>query len=277
MLFPSDLQLVSQNDALFKLGVSALALLLIYTLRWGVLRAIRGSGSPLTDRQRWGMRTTRNVGGGLVVLTLVLIWSDELAEFALSLAAVAVAIVIATKELILCIAGAIWRAATPAVAMGDWIEIGPHSGEVIDETLFATVLQEIDPEDFHVTGRVIAVPNSLLLTQPVVNHGFRKRFTYLDYTIYSPPRADAETVRARIQTALDEAGTAFHDLARRYASRIEATTGARLREPEAKVTLATTDLGNLVFHCRLFAPRDQACTLRAAAMRAFLADAPEAG
>lgn len=263
-------------DWVLKAGLSLALVVGLLLVRWILVRLIRRGGSPLSDRQRWWLTYTKNVSGLLIFLSVILVWSEELGEIAISLAAFAVALVIASKELILCVAGAVWRAASPAFSVGDWVEIGPHSGEVIDETLFATVLQEIDNHDFCPTGRLFAVPNSLLLTTTVVNHSFRKRFLYLDFPIYSEPRDDAEAVRARIEESLREAARDFHDLARRYAQRIEKTAGVRLRDPEPRVRLDTTDMAKLIFRVALFCPRDRAGALRQRAMQAFLGTGVEA-
>ncbi len=254
---------------------SVLALLATFTLRWAVVRAVRGGAEILTDRQRWWISMVKNLAAAALFAGLVAIWADEIKAFALSIAAVAVAFVIATKELWLCVTGATWRGASQAFSVGDWIEIGPHSGEVIEENLLATVLQEIDPHDFAVTGRTIWVPNSLLLTAPVVNNGFGKRFIYFRFDIYLEPHLCAPGTQARIAAALDAATQDFHELARRYAARIERTAGARLRDPAPQVTAHTTDLAKIVFRCAVFCPRERAAAVRAAVMAAYL-EAPVA-
>jgi small-conductance mechanosensitive channel len=256
-------------DEAMKAALSLIVMAVLLTLRWGVVRLIRSGRPPLSDRRRWWISFVRNTGLALLVIALFAIWQAEIQSAALSLAAVAVALVVATKELLLCLAGALWRGLTPSFGVGDWIEIGPYSGEVIEETPLATVLQEIDPEDFEATGRLVAAPNSLLLSQAVINHGFRKRFTYLDFPIYAEPRDDAEAVRLRIETALAGAAAEFEEVARRYAARIEKTTGARLRPTGARVALSTTDMAKLVFRCSVFAPRERAAALRAVAMAAY--------
>jgi small-conductance mechanosensitive channel len=258
------------SDEALKAALSLAFIVVLLALRWGIARAIRRGGPPLSDSKLWWISFVRNAGLGLILIGLFVIWQEEIRSAALSLAAVAVALVVATKELLLCLAGALWRGFTPSFSVGDWVEIGPYSGEVIEGTPLATVLQEIDPEDFEPTGRVVAAPNSLLLSHAVINHGFRKRFTYLDFPIYSEPRDDAEAVRARIEGALAEASGEFQEIARRYAARIEKSTGARLRPAEANVVLSTTDLAKLVFRCRVFSPRERAPALRQVAMRAFL-------
>lgn len=253
---------------------SLLAVLGVAGLRWALVRAVRGSASILTDRQRWWISMVKNLATAALFAGLVAIWAGEIRAFALSIAAVAVAFVIATKELWLCMTGAVWRGASQAFSVGDWIDIGPHSGEVIEEDLLATVLQEVDPYDFSITGRTIWVPNSLLLTAPVVNNSFHKRFIYFRFDIHAEPGGDAAGRRARIAHALDRRAESFGDLARRFAARIERTAGARLRDPAPHVSMHTTELAKIVYRCTVFCPRERAAEMRATAMAAMLDAAP---
>ncbi len=78
------------------------------------------------------------------LLILFILWQSEISEFALSVTAIAVAIVVASKEIILCFTGSIQRASSRSFRVGDWIEVGKLCGEVIEHNMMATVIQEID-------------------------------------------------------------------------------------------------------------------------------------
>jgi len=86
------------------------------------------------------------------------------------LVAVAAALVLATKELILCWSGAALRVGGKVYSVGDRIQIAGHRGVVLDHDIFATKLLEIGPgQAAHLyTGRVTVFPNSLLLSNPLV-------------------------------------------------------------------------------------------------------------
>ena len=135
---PFDPALLPQFDLL----ASALLLLLLWIARKIVVRSIHARPELAPHNQRRLIASSRNVFLLLLVLGLVLIWAPQLRTFALSLTAVAVAIVVATKELILCLSGALLRATTRAFSVGDWVEIGENRGEVTDHTMLATTLQE---------------------------------------------------------------------------------------------------------------------------------------
>lgn len=129
----------------------------------------------------------RNVLILIAVIGLIMIWAPQLRTFALSLTAVAVAIVVATKELILCLSGAALRTFTRAFSVGDVIEVGSTKGEVLDLNLLATRLKEFESREGSVapTGRTITLPYSLLFTLPAkvlphakgtIEHAFEMTF-----------------------------------------------------------------------------------------------------
>ena len=234
------------------------------------IRLIRGGDAVLSDSRRKWMVTVRNALSALIALGLFVVWAPEIEEFALSIAAVAVALVIATKELILCLSGAAWARTARAFAIGDWVEIGGHSGEVIDETLFVTELQEIETREYRYTGRTVAVPNSLLLTQPVINNNFRKRFLEHEFTLHVPADAPALSIRDAIAAALNAEFADFEAVARRYAAVIEKRAGMKIPDVAPVVRIETNVYGILVLRCTLFCPRERAGAIEQAAAHAML-------
>jgi small-conductance mechanosensitive channel len=273
-MLPEDIGVTPDLDRLdvnLRILISLAIIVGGYLVRHVAVRLIRGDEGVLSvNRRRW-MVTVRNGMSGLIVLGLLVLWAPELEEFALSIAAVAVALVIATKELILCISGAIWERTTRAFVIGDWVEIGGHSGEVIDETLFVTVLQEIEKREYRYTGRTIAVPNSTLFTQSVINHNFRKRFLEHEFTLYVPADAPAARIAEAITAALNAEFETFEAVARRYAAVIEKRAGLRLPDVAPTVRIETNIYGNIGFRCALFCPRDRAAEVEQVAAQAMLA------
>ncbi|MFT6774965.1 MAG: small-conductance mechanosensitive channel [Paracoccaceae bacterium] len=240
-------------------------------IRWLVSYWVRRRATFLTDLNRRTIAFSRN-GSTLAVLAgLLILWSPELSEFALSLTAFAVAIVIATKELIMCFAGGLVRGVSGSFSSGDWIEIGPHSGEVTDQNLVTTTLMEIDPVNFANTGRSVTLPNSMFLLNPVVNHRHRKRFVHHEFAIGAEPMPDALAARDAIREGLEHASTEFRDVAERYAQFIEHRMSLKLPGVAPEVRIRTTEFGKMRFEARLFCPRDRAAEMEDRAMEAFLA------
>lgn len=146
-----------------KLLLTALILLGVISVRRLVLEHIRGDAALITEKQRKWMSRTKNGVFTVTLLALFMLWQSEISEFALSVTAIAVAIVVASKEIILCFTGSIQRASSRSFRIGDWIEVGSVCGEVIEHNLMATVIQEIDLHhgQYNYTGKTATLPNSM--------------------------------------------------------------------------------------------------------------------
>lgn len=132
---------------------------------------------PIGARRRW-IVNSRNTLVVVLVLGLLLIWAPQLQTFAVTLIAVAVALVFATKELLSCLSGSVFRLGVAPFALGDRIEIGGVRGNVVDHTWLATKVLEIGPGQTsqEYTGRAMIFPNSLLLSMPLTNETYTKKF-----------------------------------------------------------------------------------------------------
>lgn len=256
------------------IGASVIIVAAILMARWGLYRAIRGKSETLTPEQRRWIAATRSGAAVLIVLALLFVWSLELSRFALSIAAFAVAIVIASKEIILCVSGGLYRAVSSAFNTGDWIEVGAYRGEVLQKGLLTTTLQELAPDSDlarEYTGRTVTMPNALLLSHPIINLNFMRRFNYYNFEITVPegdvaPEADL----AFLNECLDGEWSQHADVAERYWSMVRQRTGIDLRQPTPRVAIKTTELCHICFNVRIFCPREQAGDVQRRVTLAFL-------
>lgn len=97
-----------ENKLLFSLLIVGLILM----IRRVTLSGIRGDVAFLSEDQRKWMSRTKNGSFAVIMVSLFLLWRSEISEFALSVTAIAVAIVVASKEIILCFTGSIQRASS---------------------------------------------------------------------------------------------------------------------------------------------------------------------
>ena len=144
--------------------------------RWLLVRLVRGEDIVLHEEQRRWISRIKNGSLTLLVIGLVFVWLPELNTFALSITAFAVAFVIATKELILCVSGTLLRVGSQAYRVGDWIDVNGISGEVVDHSLLSTSVAEIDSKHnrYDFTGKTVVLPNSAFLVHHVKNQNFLK-------------------------------------------------------------------------------------------------------
>lgn len=157
---------------------SALLILFLLLLRWLTLRLLSRNNRIEADAKlRWAI-TLRNAALLVGLSGLIVLWSDQLQSLALSMVAVAVASVIATKELIACLCGSILRTFSNSYGPGDFVQIGPYRGQVSDVNMLATTIMEMGPGGFvhQYSGRAVSIPNSLLLSESVIREDYTGEF-----------------------------------------------------------------------------------------------------
>jgi len=140
---------------------------------------------------------SRNLVAAVVFLLLLGIWVSELRSVAISLAAFAAAAMLAGKELVMCLLGAFMRMVSRPFLLGDLVEIGPNSGEVIDMDVLTTTLVEVGASRQY-TGYTVKVPNSQLLTTAVRNHSQTGKYTLDTVRFPLAEGADPDAVEARL-------------------------------------------------------------------------------
>jgi small-conductance mechanosensitive channel len=246
-----------------------------------IVRAIVGrmigrvTDLSVEDRRRW-MHSLRNVLFFVFVFGLVFIWAHELSTFAVSLVAVAVAMVLATKELIMCLTGALLRMRANAYAPGDRIEVANLRGKVLDQNFLSTRLLEIGPgrTSNQYTGRTVIFPNSLLLTGPVVNETNVKDYTF--HTMTFPLSAvDDWTAAERLllEVARDECAP-YLDEARRSIKKLEGTEWLDAPTVDPRINIQIPEPGRIHLLLRFAVPSSKIVRIEQVILRRFLSDFP---
>jgi hypothetical protein len=264
---------------------SAVFVVVIVLVRFALVRLILSRESiTLENRRRW-LVNIRNSIIFTLLIGLIIIWSSELRHVALSLAAIAVAIVIATKELLLCFSGAFYRASANAYSVGDCIEVNGLRGDVIDQNLFGTTILELGPgqNTRQYTGRTVILPNSMLLNAPVISETYMGEYIVHFITIPLSVRDDwrkAEEILLRI--AARECGP-FLEAARNHMRSLEKKHWIDTPSVTPRVTFYFHEPGILKVLLRIPAPARKKGRIEQAIIRGFLdefqfqRDAREAG
>lgn len=171
----------SLSNMLISTAILILTIILIRTL---ITRYLRRKISSTELRRRWLIQS-RNGLLLLLLLGLLFIWGEELRTLALSVVAIAVAFVVATKELILCVTGSILKTGAGSFNIGDRIQIKDFRGDVIDQNLLATTILEVGPGKIthQRTGRMTVIPNALFVSEPVINESYTHDYILHVFTI----------------------------------------------------------------------------------------------
>lgn len=157
------------------------------------------------EEKRRSLVLSRNLTLILTIFGLAVIWATQIQTLALSMFAVAAAIVVATKELIMCLSGSILRSVTKQYSVGDYIEVNGLRGRVVDINLLNTLMMQIGPNPLvgQLSGKTLSFPNSLLL-----NHSVRRDNILGDYVIHTveipvPIHLDSDVIAGRLKAVLE--------------------------------------------------------------------------
>lgn len=140
------------------------------------------------------------------VCLIIMIWATKIVGIALSLSAFAMALVLSTKELIMCITGYTMFALSRPFNVGDHIELSGVQGLVIDVDLLNLTLSETNGSH-QITGKSIILPNSVLLTAVISNNSGLNAYVVSNLRLavpYATPRAKFTQVAIDIASEICE-------------------------------------------------------------------------
>lgn len=251
----------------------------LVVLRVVIGRAIASNSHwSLDDRRRWSI-TVRNVLFVFAVAGIALIWASELQTIAVSMLAFAAAMILATKELIMCLTGGLLRSVSDSYAMGDHIEVGSIRGRVVDIGLFSTTVMEIGPgHDSHqMTGRALSFPHSLLLGQAVVLENYMGEYVVHTLSLTLPYTLAPALAERLLMDAATQACEPFLESAQRHMSHIEARHHLDTPSVEPRIALHPRDDKSYQLSLRIAIPSKERQRIEQRIVKAFLHAAfPEA-
>lgn len=215
-------------------------------LRFLLGRFIRKSVNSSELRQRWLVQS-RNGLLLILLLGLMMIWASELRTFALSIVAIAVAFVVATKELILCLTGSIVKSAGSSFNIGDRIQVKDFRGDVVDQNLLTTTLLEVGPGKLshQRTGRMTVIPNALFVSEAVINESYTHEWVLHVFTV---PFKREENWKLAKQAILDTAKqycAPYLEDVRRYMKKKSEQRGLESPSVDPRVTLQVATAGEI--------------------------------
>ena len=241
--------------------VSILVLVSFLLIRWFCVRLIkRFRKSDELDPKRW-VNVVNNLTSLMTIIALIIIWSSELRFIALSIAAFAVALVVATREQIQCFLGALYVAGSRAFSVGDWIQVGSSKGEVVSSDWLTTTLLEVDLDgkSYGYTGRTLVIPNHQFASTVVLNLNFMRRYiTHSFELVREDDPIDVVDARRFLLQRIELYSEPFWQVAERYGALIEKKLGVELNMNQYGVRFITNSTAKNVFQVSYFCPTQEA-------------------
>lgn len=243
--FRMDDFLISQT--LLSLLISTVVLIaIVLVLRIALYRFVSRSVASPDLRRKWFVQ----IRNGLILLFIfgiILIWGQELRTLAFSVVAIAVAFVVATKELILCVTGSIIKTGAGSFKIGDRIQVKDFRGDVIDQNLLATTILEVGPGKLthQRTGRMSVIPNAIFVSEPVINESYTN-----DYVlhVFSVPFKREDNWQAAQKELLESANKhckPFLNDVRKHMEQLSRIRGLDIPTVEPRVTLQIPNAGEI--------------------------------
>ncbi len=255
-----------QSQTLVASIVVSVGLLLKYLL----VKFVRRRAASKGEDRRDVINNVKNVVNFVMVILLLSLWSNEIQKFAFSIAAFSVAIVLATREFIQCIIGFFYLMSTRPFRIGDWIEVENFVGEVSATDWIKSTLLEVDITTYQYTGKTLFIPNNKLISSPIKNLNFLKRYATHKFSIV---RDQSVNPYLFIETVIDNAkqySKDFYEVATRYNQMLERRLDVPIAGPDPQFKISTTELGDTQIEITLFCPTELAIEMEQVIVKDFM-------
>ena len=189
-----------------KIIATFLAIALIFSLRRSIINLFILRLENPKMRYNW-QRVTGYISFAFAIIIIGQIWLDGIGSIVTYLGLVSAGIAIALKDPLTNITGWIFILWNRPLDAGDRIQLGEHSGDVIDINFFNFTVMEIGNwvDADQNTGRIIHVPNGKIFTETLANYG--KGFKYIFNEIPILITFESDWEKAKI--ILDKIGKEF--------------------------------------------------------------------
>jgi small-conductance mechanosensitive channel len=209
-----------------RVGVLGLVLGAVFALAelWhrGVLRYVQDS------RRRYQLLLLRRIAlWTLVVIIIGFTFASELSSIVTFAGLITAGLAVAMQSVLVSIVGYFFLIGKYGIRVGDRVQIGEVSGEIIELGMVRMYLMELAGRGSLVpTGRVAAFPNSVVFQ---VTTGLFKQipgvsFAWHDMTLALPPGVDYATAKEKLFAAANEALADYREEIQRQTRELQRTT-----------------------------------------------------
>lgn len=220
-----------------QLLTSIAVVLVVWLVRRLVMALVRWRTEDIRVHYQW-KKGSLYVAFFVALLLLVRTWFPGFRELVTYFGLLSAGIAIALKDLFVNLAGwafILWRR---PFGVGDRIQVGTHSGDVIDLRIFQFSLMEIGNwvGADQSTGRVIHVPNGSVFSQPVANYSKGFQFIWNEIAVLVTFESDWHRAKRRLE-----------EIANRHAEHLSDRAAEQLRRSARKYMIFYSKLTPRVY------------------------------
>lgn len=197
----------------------ALLTLLTLLTAWLADRlVVRGFLVRLDDkrlRYQW-RKGVSYVVSGVAIFIVATIWLDGLSQIGTFLGLLTAGIAIALRDVVADVAGWIFIISKRPFRVGDRIQIGSHSGDVVDISILQFSVIEIGNwvDADQSTGRLIHIPNAQVLSSPLANYMDEFPFVWHEIPVLLTFESDWRKAKTILEGVVKEESLAVEPQAR---------------------------------------------------------------
>jgi small-conductance mechanosensitive channel len=141
-----------------------------------------------------------------ILLFLAILFEDRLGRLTVTLGVVGAGVAVALQDVVASIAGAFSIGFSKLYTVGDRVQIGDTRGDVVDIGLLRTTVMETGSwvsKDLY-NGRIVRIPNSIVLKSPVFNYSQGFRFIWDEIKVLFTTASDCQLAREMLLRAAKE-------------------------------------------------------------------------
>ena len=191
-------------ESLGKITTSLLVLLGIYILRRIVVKVVDRKVDNARLTYQWSNGSSQ-VAFVLALLLVAMIWLEAIQSLGTFLGLLSAGVAIALKDLVASLAGWVFIMWRRPFQLGDRVQIGTNSGDVVDIRMFQFTLLEIGNwvDADQSTGRIIHIPNARLLTEPLASYTSQFEFIWNEMPLLLTFESDWKKAKKILEEILE--------------------------------------------------------------------------
>jgi len=220
-----------------KVALTVVAVVLLVIARWAVMVVLNRRVDDI-GRRYVAVKTLNYLLGIGLVFALLRIWLGGLSGLAASIGIISAGLAIALHSPLTNLAGWLFLTIRRPFVVGDRIQIGDDSGDVIDLRLFAFSLVEIGNwvDADQSTGRILHIPNGRVFQEMVANYTQGFNFIW-----------DEIPVTVTFESDWRRAKTLLTEIANRHAALTSDDAAQQVRQAASKYLIRYEHLTPIVW------------------------------
>jgi small-conductance mechanosensitive channel len=197
-----------------KLFYSLLIIIILGTIRFLILKLVWRFTHEPKSRYQW-KRTLSFIIGTLTVLLIGSVWIKAIGQLGAFLGLLTAGLAIALKDPLTNMAGWIFILTRKPFVLGDRVQIGEDSGDVIDIRLFQFTLLEIGNwvDADQSTGRIIHIPNGHIFLKAQANYSAGFKFIWNEMPVLVTFESNWQKAKSLLQEIISKHAEALSDTA----------------------------------------------------------------